>query len=584
MLPGRRLFVHLLLCALALAACGDDTTGQPDAPPPPQVDAAPADAAPDLTGPLFDPARVIEVAVELPPASWDMLRVQTRSVADIFGNCLMGPFPDPFTYFPAKVTIDGQTLDNVGVRKKGFLGSLDDVKPSLKVKFDEYVLDQRLAGLRSFTLNNSRQDPSFLHQCLSYQTFRAAGVPAPRCNFARVRVNGNDLGLYVHVEAVNKDFLARNFADAEGNLYEGTLSDFRPGWTATFELKTNELVNDRTDLEPVVDALARPDPQLLGALDPLLDVDGFLTFWATEMLVAHWDGYASNTNNFLAYHDPASGLFQLIPWGADATFVNGDSPWSGGPSSVQATGLLARRLYLLPETRDRYVARLRSLLAATWKENDLLAEVDRMEDLITPIADPDGSKGLAEKIEEVRGFVRARRGQIDGELAAGPPPWNEPLRDPPCFVPIGDASGTFSTTWGTAGAPNPFATGSGTLMGTVNGMPLAVGMVGATAGMDPNVTPPDPPKVQLVQVATLADGTAAIVVFQVDPALYAPATDLAIDWGGVMGLVFRFTPSTGTFELVALFSDGTLHLGMASMTDGAPVTGSFTGNLIKSPF
>jgi hypothetical protein len=184
----------------------------------------------------------------------------------------------------------------------------------------------------------------------------------------------------------------------------------------------------------------------------------------------------------------------------------------------------------------------------------------------------------------VRGFVRARRGQIDGALAAGPPPWNEPLRDPPCFVAIGDASGTFSTTWGTAGAPNPFATGSGTLMGTVNGMPLAVGMVGATAGMDPNVTPPDPPKVQLVQVATLADGTAAIVVFQVDPALYAPATDLAIDWGGVMGLVFRFTPSTGTFELVALFSDGTLHLGMASMTDGAPVTGSFTGNLIKSPF
>src|SRR5262249_49774481 len=153
-----------------------------------------------------------------------------------------------------------------GVRKKGFLGSLDPVKPGLKLKFDEYVNGQRFLDLKQMTLNNSRQDPSYVHQCLSYATFNAAGIPASRCNFAHVKVNGADLGLYVHVESASKDFLERTYPNPEGNLYEGTLSDFRDGWTATFDLKTNTSANDRSDLNPVVDALKAPDDQLLAKL------------------------------------------------------------------------------------------------------------------------------------------------------------------------------------------------------------------------------------------------------------------------------------------------------------------------------
>jgi hypothetical protein len=36
------------------------------------------------------------------------------------------------------------------------------------------------------TLNNNKQDPSAIHQCLGYAVFADAGVPAPRCNFAHV--------------------------------------------------------------------------------------------------------------------------------------------------------------------------------------------------------------------------------------------------------------------------------------------------------------------------------------------------------------------------------------------------------------
>lgn len=562
-----------LLATAALACgCGGDDPATPDA------GAPQPDAFVDHSGPLYDPAHVLEVHLDLAAADWDALRVQTRSVAALFGNCLDQPFDDPFTYFHAAVTVDGETFTEVGVRKKGFLGSMDPDRPSLKLKLDEYVADQRLLGEKTLTLNNARQDPAVLRQCLSYATFAAAGVPTPRCNYAHVTVNGRDLGVYVNVEGVNKDFLRRHFADPEGNLYEGTLSDFRPGWTATFDLKTNEAANDRTDLDALVTALAVPDAELLAALDPILDVDEVLSFWAAESLVTHWDGYSGNANNFLAYHEPGSGKFQLIPWGTDGTWSAAADPFGNGTTTaVQANALLTRRLYLLPETRDRYVARLRGLLASGWNEAAVGAELDRMETLIAPFAqDPD----LGAAIDELRGVVAGRRAQIEDALAAGPPPWTVPLRDPPCLEELGAVSGTFSTTWGTIGAADPFSTGTGTLTGSLGGTALVTTQVGSTAGLDTNAMPQ---AAQVAVVAWLTDGTAELVLFQIQPSVYAPG-DLAVDLSTALGAVYHYTPATNTFALVGLVGGGTLHFAQAGQTAGAPVVGTFTGTVIKSPF
>ncbi len=570
-----RPLVALLVTVTGLAACGaDDAADDPDAGP---------DAGPgvDPTEAVYDPTHVVQVDIELPAADWDAMRLQSRPLSTLFGNCLAQPFPDPFTYFSGTVTIDGQRLTQVGVRKKGFLGSLDAVKPSIKLKFDEYV-EQRFVGMKTLTLNNAKQDPSFVRQCLSYRTFTAAGVPAARCNFAHVRVNGTDLGLYVNVEAANKNFLRRHYDDEDGNLYEGTLSDFRDGWTGTFELKTNETENDRTDLEALTTALEVPDSQLLGALGPLVDVDKFMTFWATETLVTHWDGYTGNANNFYAYHDPTSGKFEFIPWGVDGTLTSAENPFGGGGSAaVQAMSVLPRRLYSIIQTRDQYLARMRALLDDVWDEPALLAELDRMETLITPVVPSADRAGLAAALDEVRDVVMTRRAAIEADLAGAPPVITEPLRAAPCFEDIGDLNGTFSTRWGTAGAPDPFSTGTGTLTGTISGVPLSVTAVGATAGVDTDAMPV---KYQIAAVALLADGTVGLVVFQIEPSVFGPNRDLPIDWSNVLGVVYHYTPSTSAFVLVGLIGSGTLHLGQAGTAANATISGSFTGDLISSPF
>lgn len=565
-------FVRLgvaVLATVVLVACDDGTGGDDD-------------GGPDPSDAIYDPNHILEVNIEVAQADWDALRFQTRGLSSLFGNCLAQPFPDPFTYFTGVVTVDGQVVTNVGVRKKGFLGSLDTTKPSLKIKFDEFVVDQTFAGLKTLTLNNAKQDPSFIKQCIAYQTFAAAGVPASRCNFARVRVNGNDMGLYVNVEAINKPMLRRHFTDDEGNLYEGTLSDFRDGWTGTFELKTNEMLNDRTDLEAFTTALEASDATLLASLAPHVDVDAFLTFWATETLIGHWDGYTGNANNFYAYHDPVSGQFQFMPWGVDGVLEARDNPFGGGGSTaVQVTSMLPRRLYQLPETRDRYIARLRAVLDDVWDVDAMYAEIDRMEQLVRATVLVADRPQFATAVNDVRAFVAGRRAAIEADLAGGPPVITAPLRDPPCFEEIGMLNGSFSTTWGTTGAPDPFATGSGSVSGTVNGSPLSVTRVGGTSGTDPNAMPP---KSQIAVVAALADGTVGLVVFQIEPAVLAANTNLAIDLGNVVGVVYHYTPATNAFVLVGLLGDGTLNIGQYAATNGATVTGSFSGTLIRSPF
>jgi hypothetical protein len=567
--------IAMAVAVLAGAACsGDDDGGGGD------TDAGPdADGGPGEDDALFAPDHLLEVEIEMAEADWNELRAQTRSFFDIFGgDCLEDPFESPFTYFRADLTVDGDEYPQVGLRKKGFLGSLSEEKPSLKVKLDEYVPGQEIRGLDKLTFNNSQQDPSYLRQCLAYDMFRAAGVPAPRCNFAHVTLNGEDLGLFVHVESLDKEFLEKNFDDASGKMYEGTLSDFRPEYDGTFDLKTEDVEDDRAELDALVDALAEPDDSaLLTRLEPLVDLDAFTTFWAMEVLTRHWDGYASNTNNFYIYADPDTGRFQFIPWGVDGAF--GPNPLlpdgTAPPISVFATGVLARRLYLHPQGQADYVDRLQSLLDSVWDEEELLASIDRYDEVIWPVV---GGAAHTTEVDEVRDVIESQRGAIEEELAGGPPEWTSPLRDPICLDVIGQVNVSFDTTWGTVGASNPFATGTGTWSVRADGDDLLETDVGATAGDDP-----DAPRVLLQTIAALDDDTLAVVFLQVEPSHYHTGTQ-TIDWAGVFGALFIYDPVTMQLTLVGALGEGTVQIDEAGGAAGAPVSGHITADLVSMPF
>ena len=229
----------------------------------------------DLSDALFAPDHLIQVEIEMAESDWDDLRSQGRSMPHAMSACRDRDFE--YDYFPATVTIDGQRLEDVAVRKKGFIGSLSVIRPSLKLHFAKYpeVDGRTYSGMKRMTLNNDRQDPSHTHQSMSYALFRKAGLTAPRCNHAQVRVNGTDLGIYSNVEPIKKPFLARHFASDDGNLYEADPpADFVQVFAENYERKTNELDADgqpapRDDLNAVTEALSTADAQLYDALTKL---------------------------------------------------------------------------------------------------------------------------------------------------------------------------------------------------------------------------------------------------------------------------------------------------------------------------
>jgi hypothetical protein len=561
--------------AATVAACGGGGgDGDPDAAGPPP------DAYVDLAGPLFAPDHIVDVSITLAPGDWDALRATTRTIASVVeGDCLAGPRPSPFATYSGAITVDGTAFGVVGIKKKGFFGSLDPVKPSLKVIFDEFVHGTEYLGLEKLTLNNSRQDPSYLRQCLAYETFAKAGIVAPRCNFAHVRVNGEDLGIYVNVENIDHKLMKKHYANGTGPLYEGSLSDFRPMWVNTFDPKGD---GDGTDLQPLVDALASAsDAELASAVGAEVNLDEFYTYWAMEGVLLHWDGYANNKNNFFVYHDPTTGKLDFIPWGVDATFQPGASfgPLGAttGPTAVAASGYLANRLFTVPSAKADLIARERDLLANVFDESELNAEVDRMEALIAPIADAQAGTGWHTGVDGVRTFINQRRAKLTAALDAGPT-WDDPVASYPCLDVIAGMDGAFSTTWGTMGAANPFTTGSGTMtMTPVGAPPITLTPVGATSGLDPNPQPGSPPSalIQAFGVRSSDNHIIAVSIAQAQPAFFPRIAD--VGFFDAFAIVYDFDPATSTATMVGLML-GTLTTTQASMTAGAPVAGTYHGN------
>ena len=165
-----------------------------------------------------------------------------------------------------------------------------------------------------------------------------------------------------------------------------------------------------------------------------IELDEFLRFWASEKVLEHWDGYANNLNNFLLYRDPARERFVFIPSGTDQVTVPDPFSETKPPVSVYSTGLLANRLYAAPEGRQEYAAAVRDVLERAFRESELLAEVDRMQVLVTPVLARSGydTTAHATAVEALRGWIRGRRGVLLADLQNGPPEWRQPLKQSFC--------------------------------------------------------------------------------------------------------------------------------------------------------
>ncbi len=401
---------------------------------------------------IFPTDQVIDVQITVSEQDWNTIRYQSRNFMSALNESRQfKPIEHPYTYVEASVSIDGVVFPKVGIRKKGFIGSQSNTRPSLKIKLNHIDKQAEIEGLTNLTLNNNQQDMSQVSQFMGYALFNAIGSPAPRCAYAKVTVNGKNLGIYSHVESIRKPMLKRAFGKGKGTLYEGTVVDFNKEWENSFEHKRGDDALGREKINALIDVLA-DDQVTEQSIGELVDLDSFYRFWAVESLLGFWDGYSGNNNNFFIYLNPDTDKFHFLPWGADSLFMKFSmldfAKNSRAPISVKTQGLIAYRLYQLEAGRERYAKMMTELLKNHWNEAELLSEVDRIAAMIQPHLIPGQrafkGEGWSEKnvtfegtLETVRHFIRTRESDILQEMADGMPLWKKRPRPPFVMGPDG---------------------------------------------------------------------------------------------------------------------------------------------------
>ncbi len=128
-------------------------------------------------------------------------------------------------YVNADVTIDGETVKNVGIRGKGntslsTVSQMDSDRYSFKIEFDCYEASGNYKGLDKLCLNNLIQDNTMMKDYVAYKLMNEYGVASPLASYCYMTVNGEDWGLYLAVEAIEDSFLMRNYGKSHGNLYK----------------------------------------------------------------------------------------------------------------------------------------------------------------------------------------------------------------------------------------------------------------------------------------------------------------------------------------------------------------------------
>ncbi len=262
-------------------------------------------------------------------------------------------FYNPDERIPAVLTLNGVDYDSVGVRYKGnstFCLPNDDNNPKVPYNIDinYFIGGQKLLGYKKLKLANSWMDATFLKQIISSNIYRKY-LPTGESNLVRLYVQGNYNGLYVNDESINKQFLEKHFDEKSGPLFKcDNIERFCDTLNAPQAMPPNlyymgndtTLYYDSYDIksdygwEDLV-SLIRTINLSFQTIDSVLNVDRVLWAFAVNQVVANLDCYNTYYIHNYYLYKTEDGLFQMIPWDLDNSFVGAIMGWDyWSPSNV----------------------------------------------------------------------------------------------------------------------------------------------------------------------------------------------------------------------------------------------------------
>ena len=225
---------------------------------------------------------------------------------------------DPYRNDPIPATFVAGRQWSVDLRYRGDTSRICRRK-SWKVEFSE---SDSFSGTEELNLNADYVDQTLLRSAVGYDFLARAGVPTPRHTYARLYLNDGYYGLFSNVEQIDERFLDRMGWDLHGNLYKGDgnleppkwYEDNPLWWDANYGKHTNDQ-NGYDDIRALINLVNyTPDDQFPEAIAGTFDVNGWLDWYAANILLGNFEMVAKN---YYLYHDFSADKWRILPWDVD---------------------------------------------------------------------------------------------------------------------------------------------------------------------------------------------------------------------------------------------------------------------------
>lgn len=380
---------------------------------------------------VFDPFTVFSLYIEMDDNDWDTIRRdQTNSIE-----------------VPAQFYADGETPIAVTVRRKSsraLPSESNPVKIGMKVK----TVSGNWHGVTTLSLENGGDGGPVeegmawqLHELASIDGFYGAGYHPALASWVKVYLNGDYIGVYVHAEQRNKQFLRNRYGSTAGKWFyeiDGATTwaleagdPHSPTWDALCFAPFNQsIINGRKATGACPQP---PDDQFASLLNQYIDMQAMLTQGAVDAFIDNNDALFSHGKNYsFVDFDFVDGLpgpkRQYFPWDLDAVFRSKTGSiygtFSGKDKMTQhpfETAILNH-----PAFRAQYNAIILALTDPTGPlaEAKLHAFMDAAKAVVQPALDTDPYVGefRSGEFERLKSWVSARIPNVRAQAIANTPP------------------------------------------------------------------------------------------------------------------------------------------------------------------
>ncbi len=295
------------------------------------------------------------------------------------------------TNIEATLTVDGVTYLQVGVGFKGqtsYLMTQGEEKKSFSILTDAFISGQDIEGYNNFNLNNCFDDPSFMKEFMFYYMIDKH-IPAARCSFVKLYINGESWGLYPSVQQLNKDFLEEWYLSNDGTNWradapsgtmgggggggpqwgDGTAAlnyngDAQSDYDSYYTLKSTNALDPWQTLIHACDVLNNDSgTELPTTLPEVMDIDRALWFLAIENAFADDDSYIyKGKMDYYCYWELETGRLTPQEYDGNSILADAHLNWSPFYHADDVDYPLLNKLLNVPIWRQRYLAHMRTVV------------------------------------------------------------------------------------------------------------------------------------------------------------------------------------------------------------------------------